>query len=140
MPEVMLKVKFNIGDAVYRIKCDKGMNDLGIICPVCDGTGKFKSPTSGQVYDCPGVNGYLCKNGKMNVVWRNCYYPVKDKTTFICVERHQGIDKVSYGMESGMDIYEQELYATPEEAQAVCDQKNGISSPSPIMNGETNDD
>lgn len=140
MPEVMLKVKFNIGDTVYRIKCDKGMNDLGVICPVCDGTGKFKSPTSGQVYDCPGVNGYLCKNGKMNVLWRNCYYPVRDAVTFICVERHKGIDKVTYGLESDLDIGEDELYATLGEAQVVCDDKNGIYSPLPVTNGENAND
>lgn len=126
MPETMVKIKFNIGDQVYRIKCAKGLNDLGIACPVCNGTGKFKSPTSGHTYDCPGVNGYLCKNGKMNVVWRNCYYPTKDVVEFICIERHRGVDEITYSLTSDNDVKESELYFTLEEAQAECDRRNGI--------------
>ena len=132
MPEAMIKVKFNIGDTVYRIKCGKGMNNLGVICPVCDGTGKFKSPVTSQGHDCPGVNGYLCKNGKMNVVWRNCYYPTKDVIGFICIEHHAEVDEVWYGLKSDMDVHEDELYATLEEAQAECDLKNGLVSPLPL--------
>lgn len=132
MPEVMLKVKFNIGNTVYRIKCDQGINNLGVICPVCDGTGKFKSPTSGQVHNCPGVNGYLCKNGKMHVVWRNCYYPIKDVVEFICIERHNGADEIEYGLKSDLDVHEDELYTTLEDAQAECDRRNGIHLSEPM--------
>lgn len=133
MPEAMIKIKFNIGDTVYRIKCDKGTSDLDIVCPVCDGTGKFISPISRQVHECPGVNGYLCKNGHMAVLWRNCYYPVRDVVAFICIERHNGIDKISYSLESGFDVNEDELYTTMDEVRAACDRKNGPNPPTPVF-------
>lgn len=132
MPETTIKFKFNIGDTVYRIKCDKGMNDLGVICPVCNGTGKFKSPSSGQAHDCPGVNGYMCKNGRMHVVWRNCYYPVRDGVDFICIEQSKDVNRIFYGLDSEYEVGEDELYSTLEEAQAACDHKNGLDAPIPL--------
>lgn len=124
MAEKTINLKFNIGDKAYIIRTTTGLNNLHVTCPVCNGTGKFTSPVTGATHDCPGVNGYICKDGIVHVEWNNYYYVDEGIVSSIYI----GNDSIHYSLsmpEFDFDTYtENDMYTTRQEAQLECDRRN----------------
>ena len=119
-----INLKFGIGDKVYITHSTVGLNNLHVICPVCNGTGRFTSPVTGGTHDCPGVNGYVCKDGIIHVKWNN-YYCVDEgvvRSIYIASNYvHYDLDAPIFDF----DTYtEDDMYATRHEAQLACDRIN----------------
>ena len=119
-----INLKFGIGDKAYIAHSTFGLNNLHVICPVCNGTGRFTSPVTGATHDCPGVNGYVCKDGIIHAKWNNYYCVDEGVVRGIYI----GSNYVHYDLEEPIfdfDTYtEDDMYATRHEAQLACDRIN----------------
>ena len=124
MPSRVIELKFDIGDRVFAIAKKHIWNSSDVVCPVCNGTGTFIAPTTGTQRHCPGVAGYSCKDGHM-IISEYKYFPYE-----IVIEEISIASESIYYIDGHGDpfsgiYYTDELYETMEEAQAVCDVKNG---------------
>lgn len=134
MPPITINAKFDVGDTVYYALCGKGYNNLDQTCPVCNGTGEYVSPSSGRVKKCPGVHGYACLDGIIHAVYNNHYMPQEDVIMSIFIDENH---KLMYETQNSFPYsYEDELYATIEEAQVVCDWRNKKNGSQTISESE----
>lgn len=120
MPARTVELKFDVGDEVYGIKRRSTPTQTNMVCPVCNGTGKFLRPTATILCKCPGVAGHYCEDGKvcMNVYK---YRPLKFTIGYVGIVE----DGVQYENEEFDGFYkEDELFTTLEAAQAECDNRN----------------
>ena len=120
MPARTVELKFDVGDEVYGVKRRSTPTQTDMVCPVCNGTGKFLRPTATVISKCPGVSGYACQDGKI-LMNAYMYRPLKITIEQINITS----DRIIYENEEFDGFYsEDNLFATLEAAQAECDNRN----------------
>lgn len=118
-----IELKFNVSDNAYCIR-RKSVEGASVkVCPVCNGSGTFVSPT-GTLRNCPGVSGYSCVNGKMSMT-KYVYYPKKTRINEIIITDENifyliDVDEIF----NDCMLVADDLYTTEEEAQVECDMRN----------------
>jgi len=117
----MVEPKFNLEDEVYhttikyetfpppKCKTCKGKGTIGKPCPTCE-----------RAFACPDcrLTSHFVENKRVMVVQGP--YHIIGINIDICIDQNEGTD-IIYRFESNeLSVDESKLYATKEEAEAVC--------------------